>query len=177
MDEHTRPYAWRVETALWYHAGQAPVSIRWVLITDPDGKFEPQALLCTDTSVAAEQIIEWFVLRWQLEVPFEEARAHLGSETQRQWSELAILRSTPGLLGLFSLVTVFAHHLLQGQDLPARQAAWYRKEVPTFADTIAFVRQQLWGVEGFWMSGAEQDMVKIPRAVLERFTDVLAYAA
>jgi hypothetical protein len=77
-------------------------------------------LLCTDTSVSAEQIVEWFVLRWQLEVTFEEARAHLGIETQRQWSELAILRTTPGLLGLFSLVTLFAHQLLQGQELPVR---------------------------------------------------------
>lgn len=164
-------------TALWYHSGMTPVCIRWVLITDPEGAFEPQALLCTDLSTSAPQIVEWFVLRWQLEVTFEEARAHLGIETQRQWSALALLRSTPCLLGLFSLVTLFAHQLLQGQELPVRQAAWYRKDVATFADTIAFVRQHLWPVEGFWMSRNEDDMVKIPRAVLERFTDALAYAA
>jgi len=164
-------------TALWYHSGMRPVSIRWVLITDPLGEFEPQALLCTDTTVSKEQIVEWFVLRWQLEVTFEEARAHLGIETQRQWSELAVLRTTPGLLGLFSLVTLFAHQLLQGQELPVRQAAWYIKDAPTFADTIAFVRQQLWPVEGFWMSCDEADMVKIPRALLERLTDTLAFAA
>ena len=164
-------------TALWYHSGLAPVCIRWVLITDPLGKFEPQALLCTDTAVSEQQIVEWFVLRWQLEVTFEEARAHLGIETQRQWSELAVRRTTPGLLGLFSLVTLFAHQLLPGQELPVRQAAWYIKDVPTFADTIAFVRQQLWPVEGFWMSCEQGDMVKIPRALLERFTDALAYAA
>ena len=164
-------------TALWYHSGLPPVTIRWVLITDPLGAFEPQALLCTDTAVSEEQIVEWFVLRWQLEVTFEEARAHLGIETQRQWSELAVLRTTPGLLGLFSLVTVFAHQLLQGQELPVRQAAWYRKEVATFADTIAFVRQRLWPAEGFWMSCEEGDMVKIPRALLDRLTDTLAFAA
>lgn len=163
--------------ALWYHNGLPPVSIRWVLITDVAGKFEPQALLCTDVNASTKQIVEWFVLRWQLEVTFEEARAHLGIETQRQWSELAILRTTPCLLGLFSLVTLFAHHLLQGQELLPRQAAWYVKEVPTFADTIALVRQHLWLAKGFWMSGAEQDLVKIPRALLERFTDALAYAA
>jgi hypothetical protein len=82
-----------------------------------------QVLLCTDTNVEVKQIVEWFVLRWQLDVTFEEARAHLGVETQRQWSELAILRSTPCLLGLFSLVTLFAHNVLQEQELPARQAA------------------------------------------------------
>lgn len=109
--------------ALWYHSGLPPVHIRWVLVSDPTEGFEPQALLCTDTAVSQEQIVEWFVLRWQLEVTFEEARAHLGIETQRQWSKLAIVRTTPGLLGLFSLVTLFAHQLLQGQKLPTRQAA------------------------------------------------------
>jgi len=72
---------------------------------------------------------------------------------------------------------LFAHQLLQGQELPVRQAAWYIKDVPTFADTIAFVRQQLWIVEGFWMSCGEADMVKIPRALLDRLTDTLAFAA
>ena len=139
--------------------------------------FEPQALLSTDATVQAGQIVEWFVMRWQLEVTFEEARAHLGIETQRQWSELAILRSTPSLLGLYSLITLFAHQLLQGQELQARQAAWYRKELPTFADTIALVRGQLWTSEGFWMSRDEPDMLKIPKALLERLTDALAFAA
>lgn len=163
-------------TAVWYHSGMAPVSICWVVIIDPAGQFEPQALLCTDSTAEAKQIVEWFVLRWQLEVTFEEARAHLGVETQRQWSELAILRSTPCLLALFSLVTLFAHQLLQGQELVPRQAAWYAKELPTFADTLALVRQHLWPVEGFWMSRADADAVKIPRALFERFTDALAYA-
>lgn len=164
-------------TALWYHAGLPAVNLRWVLITDPAGQFEPQALLSTDPTASPQVIVEWFVLRWQVEVTFEEARAHLGIETQRQWSELAILRSTPALLGLFSLVTLFAHQLLQEQNLAARQAAWYAKSVPTFADTIALVRQHLWPVEGFWMSCNEPDMVKIPKALLARLTDALAYAA
>jgi hypothetical protein len=112
-------------TGVWYHTGLPVVHIRWVVIRDAAGVFQPQALLCTDVTSDARQIVEWFVLRWQEEVTFEEARAHLGIETQRQWSQLAIERSTPCLLGLFSLVTVFAHHLLQGQELVPRQAAWY----------------------------------------------------
>lgn len=139
-------------TAVWYHSGLPVVPLRWVLIRDVQGKFDPQALLSTDLSLSAQQIVEWFVWRWQLSVTFEEARAHLGVETQRQWSELAIVRTTPALLGLFSLVTVFAHQLLQGQDLVARQAAWYQKKVPTFSDTLAFVRQQLWPVSISWIS-------------------------
>ena len=164
-------------TALWYHSGLPVVPIRWVLIRDPLGEFEPQALLSTDQGAAAAQIVEWFVLRWQVEVTFEEARAHLGIETQRQWSDLAILRSTPALLGLFSLVTLFAHELLQGQELATRQAAWYQKSVPTFSDTLAFVRQQLWPINISWLSPGKGDVVIIPKALFERFTDTLAYAA
>lgn len=164
-------------TAVWYHSAKPVVPLRWVLIRDPLGSFEAQALLSTDQSVAAAQIVEWFVLRWQLEVTFEEARAHLGVETQRQWSEKAILRSTPALLGLFSLVTVFAHELLQGDELLARQAAWYQKRLPTFSDSLALVRQQLWPVSISWMSGTKDDVVIIPKAIFARLIDTLAYAA
>jgi hypothetical protein len=114
-------------TAVWYHSGQRVVPIRWVLIRDVQGKYEPQALLSTDLNGSAQQSVEWFVLRWQLEVTFEEARAHLGVETQRQWSDLAIVRTTPALLALFSLITLFAHQLLQGQAMAVRQVAWYQK--------------------------------------------------
>ncbi len=164
-------------TAVWYHAGKPTVPLRWVLIRDPLGEFEAQALLCTDLTASPQQVVEWFVLRWQLEVTFEEARAHLGVETQRQWSELAILRTTPALLGLFALVTVLAHGLLQGQELPARSAAWYSKPLPTFCDTLALVREQLWPVSISFISPSKPDMVEIPRVLFERLTDTLAFAA
>src|SRR5262245_7117177 len=164
-------------TALWYHGGLPPVPIRWVLIRDAQGKFDPQALLSTDLEISAQQLVEWFVLRWQLEVTFEEARAHLGIETQRQWSDLAIVRTTPALLGLFSLITLFAHQLLQGQEMAVRQAAWYPKTVATFSDTLALVRQQLWLVSISWMTSDKPDVVIIPKALFERLTDTLAFAA
>jgi hypothetical protein len=164
-------------TAVWYHSGQPPVPLRWVLIRDPKGRFEPQALLCTDVVATAVQIVEGFVLRWQVEVTFHETRTHLGVETHRQWSEQAITRTTPALLGLFSLVTLFAHEALPGGRLPLRQAAWYAKTAPTFADTLAFVRHQLWPVALSSMSPATPDMVKIPRNVFEHLTETLAFAA
>jgi hypothetical protein len=163
-------------TALWYHPGQPIVPLRWVLIRDPFAKFTTQALLCTDLTASPAQIVEWFVLRWQLEVTFEEARAHLGIETQRQWSALAILRTTPALFGLFSLVTLFAHHLLQGQPLPVRQAAWYLKPLPTFSDALAFVRLALWPVSIFYLSPTPPDMQVIPTALFQRLSDTLAFS-
>jgi hypothetical protein len=164
-------------TALWYHPGAPTVALRWVLLRDPAGQFEPQALLSTDPRVLPAQIVAWFVARWPLEVTFQEVRAHLGVETQRQWSDLAILRTTPALLGLFSLVTLVAQARLDGQPLPVRQAAWYAKTAPTFSDTLAFVRQLLWPVTVFSTSPSSDEVVEIPRALFDRLTDTLAFAA
>jgi hypothetical protein len=163
--------------AVWYHSGLPVVPIRWVLIRDPLGQFEPQALLCTDLAVTPVQIVAWFVLRWQVEVTFEESRRHLGVETQRQWSDLAILRTTPALLGLFSLVTLLVHHLLQGKELPTRQAAWYQKAAPSFSDALAFLRLQLWPARVIWRSPGQTEIVEIPRGLLDCLTDMLAYAS
>ncbi|EFH89998.1 hypothetical protein Krac_11593 [Ktedonobacter racemifer DSM 44963] len=164
-------------TALWYQSPVPPVAIRWVLIRDLAGQYEPTALLCTDLHAQAAQIVEWFVLRWTVEVTFHEVRAHLGVETQRQWSDLAILRTTPALLGLFSLVTIFAQQLLDAQAFPVRQAAWYCKTLPTFSDTLAFVRQHLWPSAFFSVSSTDADTIQIPRALFDRFVDTLAFAA
>ncbi len=163
-------------TAVWYHGGLPAVPIRWVLIRDPAGRFEPQALLSTALDVPAHQIVEWFVLRWQLDVTFHEVRTHLGVETQRQWSDLAILRTTPALFALFSLVTLFAHQPGQRARL-TRQTVWYAKSLPTFTDALAAVRRELWPIALFAPSPDSPDMVQIPRALFERLTDTLAFAA
>ncbi len=148
-------------TAVWYHCGQPPVPIRWVLIRDPKGKFKTQALLCTDPTVKPIQIVKWFVMRWQLEVTFREVRVHLGVETQRQWADLAIARTTPALLGLFSLVTVLAHQRARRKKLPMRQTAWYRKPRPTFSDALAVVRHSLWYQVDLSPSHRTADMEKL----------------
>jgi len=164
-------------TALWYHPGLPPVPIRWVLIRDPDGKFPTQALLCTDQAATPLQIVSWFVLRWQLEVTFHEVRAHLGVETQRQWSNLAIARTTPALLGLFSLITLLANRLIGTGQCPVQQTAWYAKSAPTFSDAIALVRRTLWREMRFCTSPSDADMIQIPRTLVDRFTELLCYAA
>lgn len=162
---------------VWYHVGKPAVPIRWVLIRDPEEKFSPQALLSTKVEATPHQVLGWFVRRWQMEVTFEEARAHLGIETQRQWSGKAIARTTPCLLGLYSLVTLLAEGLLRGQPLPVRRAAWYSKQGATFSDTIAHVRRWLWSQQHFQMSKRESDIIKVPRLLFERLTDTLCYAA
>jgi hypothetical protein len=164
-------------TALWYTTGLPAVPIRWVLVRDPQGEFATQALLCTDLGAEPEQILRWFVLRWQMETTFQEARRHLGVETQRQWSELAIRRTTPALLSLFSLITLFAHKRMAQSMQTVRRAAWYRKPSPTFCDALALVRKELWAHVTFRRSPLEPDTLKVPRAFVEHLTETLCYAA
>ena len=111
-------------TALWYTSGWAPVAIRFVLVRDPDGRLADAAFFCTDRQATPTQIVEWVVMRWAVEVTFEEARTHLGLETQRQWSDPAIARTTPVLFGLFSLVTLLALRLCPTGQLPVEHSAW-----------------------------------------------------
>jgi len=165
-------------TAVWYHTGMPPIPVRWVLVRDPSQEFAAQALLSTNMESDPAEMLRWFVRRWRVEVTFEEARAHLGMETQRQWSDKAVARTTPALLGLFSIVTLLAHeHYGEKPEPFVRQAAWYVKRLPTFSDALATVRQRLWGEVGFRTSRSEADSVKVDRAVLERLTDALCYAA
>ena len=166
------------KAAVWYSTGLPAVPIRWVLIRDPEGGFKTQALLCTDLEADPQEIVSWFVMRWQLEVTFQEVRRHLGFETQRQWSELAIRRTTPALL-LFSLVTLFAQRRMVQEAGAFRRAAWYHKAHPTFADALGLVRKELWAQEQqtFYGSPSATDSVKVPRAFVERLTDMVCYAA
>ncbi len=163
------------DTAVWFHSGQPPLPIRWVLIRDPKGKFKTQALLCTNLTIEPLQIIKWFVLRWQLEVTLHETREHLGMETQRQWSDLAILRTTPALLALFSLVTLLAHQHARHRKLPIRQAAWYHKSRPTFSDALALVRRQIWEHECFSVVATPLAYSKMPTAFQNRLHSALCY--
>jgi len=162
--------------AVWYSNGKPVVPLRWVLVRDPQGKLKPQAFLCTDEAAEPEQILAWFIRRWQIEVTFEEARAHLGMETQRQWSDLAIARTTPAILALYSIVTLAAKYLLDQHPMAIRQAAWYAKDRATFSDTIAMVRRSIWGAQNYDGSGNRHDMVNIPRALFDRLTETVGYA-
>jgi hypothetical protein len=162
-------------TAVWFHNGMPPLPIRWVLIRDPQGKFKPQALLCTDLAAKPEQILKWFVMRWQLEVTFHEVRDHLGVETQRQWSDWAIARTTPALLGLFSLVALLAHTHAHKGKIPVRQDAWYSKPLPTFSDALALVRQELWQHRYFQLSQKRLNVRKMQPEVLNYLNNAAFY--
>jgi hypothetical protein len=165
-------------TALWYTPGQDPLPLRWVLVRDraTTPPFVTQAFFATDQDVLATQIVEWFVLRWNEEVTFAEVRAHLGVETQRQWSDLAIARTTPALLGMFSLITLLGYRLTEEQPMPVRTAAWYTKRTATFSDVIALVRRHLWTTVQYTNSACTSGYVPIPHEVLHGLIDTFCYA-
>ncbi|MCB0204908.1 MAG: transposase [Anaerolineae bacterium] len=135
---------WTTGTARWYSTGKPPLVIRWGLIRDPAGIQPLRAFFSTDIHLAPSVVVAGFVDRWTLEVTYEESRAHLGIETQRQWSDLAIERTTPALFGLFSLVVLMTNALFLDGDVPCQQAAWYPKSRATFHDLLFSVRQALW---------------------------------
>ena len=139
-------------TAIWYKASFAAVPLRWILIKDPEQKRRPMALLCTDLNIDAKKIISYFIRRWTVEVTFEETRKHLGIQTQRQWSDKAILRTTPVLMALFSIITIWADELHRHNCLSLKTYAWYQKSHPTFSDAIASVKIRIWRNQKFLTS-------------------------
>jgi DDE superfamily endonuclease len=163
-------------TALWHHPGRL-VPIRYVLVRDVANELRPQAFLCTDLDAQPVDILRWFVRRWSIEVTFAEVRRHLGVETQRQWSDPAIARTTPVLFGLFSLIAIWAHDLYARTTPRPHAAVWYRKSLPTFSDAIATVRRELWTNQNFDRIQIDPDLVKIPRTTINTLISVACYAA
>jgi hypothetical protein len=161
--------------AWWYRFGSTPLPIRWVLTRDPAGKRPPKALFSTDQTQPADEIVRDFMKRWSLETTFEESRAHLGIETQRQWSDLAIERTTPLLFGLYSLVTLFGAALAPDGRPSLKRASWYQKSVATFSDILAVVRRHLWGNFAFPTSRSDPDVVLLPRATLDQLAHAACY--
>ena len=122
-------------------------------------------------------MLRWFVQRWQLEVTFREVRDHLGVETQRQWSDKAIARTTPCLLGLFSLVILLGKQLTPGARRATATTAWYRKQRPTFSDTLAAVRREIWREQDFVTSGRAVNTRKLRPSLRNGIAHALCQAA
>lgn len=164
---------------LWYHAGQLPIPLRIVLVKTPDGKNVAETFFSTDINNEPIQIINRFVLRWNIEVTFEETRAHLGVETQRQWSDKAIQRSTPLLMGLYSVLTLIAIKMYETKRmLIAETTSWYDKNGElTFADIIVSIRRSIWSARYFSKSENKTDLVEITELDAQSVLYQLALAA
>jgi DDE superfamily endonuclease len=162
-------------TALWYHGGKEPLPIRWVLVRYPDKRHDTEAFLCTDTQMGPVDVLDCYNRRWSMETTYEEARAHLGVETQRQWSDPAIFRTTPLLFGLYSLVTLYVQQNAERLALSPRRAAWYPKPAATFADALARLRQHVW-FERFATSAGAADIKESLPPDLQQLIQLACYA-
>lgn len=164
-------------TALWYTPGEVPVAIRYVITRDPEGKLRDEVFAATKLDATPEQIIAWVVWRWSVETTFEEAREHLGLETQREWNDLAIARTTPCLLGLFSLVVLLTERLQPDGKVPVLTTAWYQKAEATFSDCMALVRKHLWRSMYPVKSAPQADLMYFPAQAWEHWLSGLAAIA
>jgi hypothetical protein len=162
---------------LWHTPGLPPLPIRWVRVVDPAGGLAPQAFFTTQPTMSPQRVVELFVLRWSIEVTFEEVRRHLGVETQRQWSALAIARTTPLLLALFSWVCLMVQRLPDCWSSLPRSTAWYLKSQATFSDLLALVRRTIWTDANYAKSAICDDQVIISRQDWERVLSQLASTA
>jgi hypothetical protein len=147
-----------------------------VLTRDPSGRLEPRAYFSTRPEDEAATIPAEFIKRWPIEVTFEEARAHLGVETQRQWSDRAIERQTPCLLGLYSIVALIGAVLHRASPIAIRSASWYPKSGATFSDVLAAARRECWGSLDIRTSPRDSSCAEIPRPQLDRLLDAVCYA-
>jgi hypothetical protein len=172
-----RQIEWCSGTALWYRGGQTPLPVRWVLSRDPKGERDARAYFSIDQQQSGLDILLDFMKRWPAEVTYEESHAHLGMQTQRQWSPLSIERTTPCLLGLYSLVTLMGQKLFPKGDIPYKPTAWYQKQQATFADVLFAVRRHLWGNFRYSTLPQNPDVILVPRADLMRFADIICSSA
>ena len=111
----------------------------WVRLREAD----EVVLMSTNLDLDVLHIIEGYIKRWNIEVTFRECREHLGIETQRQWSDLAIARATPFLFGMYTIITLIGHALYTEKGIIAESTAWYKKTFLTFSDLLEAVRQEI----------------------------------
>ena len=150
--------------------------LRWVLARDPKGCLEPRAYVSTCSHDQPRAVVHQFIKRWRIATTCEESRAHLGLEPPRQWSDRAIERTTPCLLGLYSVVALLAQALHPAGKVHVQGAAWYPKAHATCADVLAVVRQHRWGELSASTLAHAPDLVRIPTAELSRLVQAVCYS-
>jgi len=161
----------------WYRAGHGLVPIRWVHVRDLEGTHRRECFFSTDPAMTPEQIVGAYTARWSIEVTFQEARAHLGTHTPRNRSRPAVLRTTPCLLGLYSVVAlIYAELHRRGEAGPGRWVPGYAKPEPTFVDALAAVRRALWA-EILQTPPAHRPVSKPPPHLIHTLLECLSYAA
>lgn len=160
----------------WYQAGSGLVQVRWVFVQDLTGTHRDEYLYSTAVTWTAQEIIEHYTERWNIETTFEELRAYLGLETTRGRCAQTVLRAEPCLFGLYSVVALWYAQLPESAQ-PGVGVDWDGKESDTFSDAISAVRRWLWTHWVFAKAGFADTFAKLPEPLRQTLLYALAPAA
>jgi hypothetical protein len=163
-------------TGHWYKAAQGLVEVRWVHVRDLEGTHPDEYFFSTDATMTAQQIIEAYSRRWNLETTFEEMRGYMGLETTRGWCKKTVERAEPMQFGLYTVVVCLYSEMPQEWKQNA-QVNWEGKEHQTFSDAITAVRKWLWRRWVFVALGHSEAFEKLPAEFQEIILGGLAPAA
>ncbi len=163
-------------TGHWYKAGQGLVLVRWVYVHDRSGTHRDEYFYSTDVAMTAQQIIETYTRRWNVETTFQEMRSYLGLETTRGWKKETVLRAAPCLFGLYSVV-VCLYVMTPPQYKEKAGVQWTGKQQLTFSDALTCVRKWLWVEWVFATSGQKQTFENLPEDFRDMLLSGLAPAA
>jgi hypothetical protein len=163
-------------TGHWYKGGAGLVPVRWVYVHDCTSTHRDEYLYSTDVTLTAQQIIERYTARWNVETTFAELRAYLGLETTRGWCRETVLRAEPCLFGLYSVVALWFEQL-PAERQAARGVEWEGKQGVTFSDAITAVRRWLWTDWVFATAGHDTAFAKLPEPFQQALLGALAPAA
>jgi len=165
------------QVGLWYKSGQGLVKIRLLFVRDPEGSHQDECLYSTDLKATEKEIIETVVLRWNIEVTFEELRAYLDAESMKNWTEPSVKKQTLFVFSLYSLTSVWFSEFLKDQSPEPCSASWYEKEHYTFSDALYYLRREILNDFISSTSTLHQDAYLIPRQSVQFLVDNLARAA
>jgi hypothetical protein len=169
----------RVETSSgtghWFKSGKGLVSIRWVFVRDREGTHRDEYFYTTDVGMSVEQLIGYYTGRWNIETTFEEARSCLHLEATCGWCRETVLRVTPCLFGLYSVVASLYSELPASRRVGAIE--WPGKTGVTFSDALAAVRRWVWAEGVFAQVEGGSAVEKLPAGLREVVYSALAPAA
>jgi hypothetical protein len=135
----------QVVTGVCWYATAGPQAVQVVLVQDPAGQWRDEALVCTDVTLPAVEVITGYCRRWSVEVAFCDAKQLLGFHDPQVWCAASVKRAAP--MAWFVGTLVVCWYVMAGQEGPQaqRHRPWYKhKPTPTFADMLAACRLQLW---------------------------------
>jgi Transposase DDE domain len=163
-------------TGHWYRIGEALVVVRWVYVHDCTGTHRDEYFFTTNLNLRPKQIVECYTQRWSIETTFQECREHLKLASTKCYGQHTVLRFTPCLFGLYTLIVLLYLQLPDLLRLPS-VVSWSGKSTTTFADMLTCVRRAIWQQWFFQTPTTAEPFSKLPRSLQETILYALAPAA